>query len=118
MKEEEIKRIVLQVFNTLYELQLSAIRQLLGKEDITPLPMRRRGRRRRSLVDLSLKILTEANRPMHVNEIVTKLLQEYGRLTDRDSLSSTLSKKARQGILVRQSSPATFELLPHEKEET
>jgi hypothetical protein len=48
------------------------------------------------------------------------LQQRFGRLADRDTLSSALAKKARQGILLRQSAPATFTLIdskedPHAK---
>ena len=70
-----------------------------------------RGRRRQSLVDLSVKILTEERKPLHVNDLVRILQQRFGRLTDRDTLSSALAKKARQGILLRQSNPATFALI-------
>ena len=45
------------------------------------------------------------------NKLVQLLQQRYGRLTDRDALSSALAKKARQGVLVRQSAPATFALI-------
>ena len=37
--------------------------------------------------------------------------QRFGRLADRDTLSSALAKKARRGILLRQSAPATFTLI-------
>jgi hypothetical protein len=63
------------------------------------------------LVDLTLKILTEEGKPLHVNEIALLLQQRCGRLTDRDALSSALAKKSRQGILLRQSAPATFTLI-------
>ncbi len=73
--------------------------------------MRRQGTRRKSLVDLSIQILTEKGRPLHVNELVQLLQQRFGRLTDRDTLSSALAKKARRGVLLRQSAPATFTLI-------
>jgi hypothetical protein len=111
MNDEEVRKVILQTFNSLYELQLKSIRQLLGEEDLPPISIQRRGRRRKSLLDLTMDLLTEMNRPMHVNEIVKAMLEKYGRVTDRDSLSSALGKKARQGSLIRQTSPATFELL-------
>jgi hypothetical protein len=88
-----------------------AIRQLQGKPETEPLIPVRRGRRRQSLVDLSVKILTEEGKPLHVNEIVRLLQVRFGRLADRDTLSSALAKKARRGILLRQSAPATFTLI-------
>ena len=59
----------------------------------------------------ALNILTEEGKPLHVNELALLLQQRFGRLTDRDTLSSALAKKARRGILLRQSAPATFTLI-------
>ncbi len=111
MEKEDIKQVLLQIFEIQLEYQLRAIRQLQGKPDSEPFIAPRRGRRRQSLVDLSIKILTEEGKPLHVNELVRLLQQRFGRLTDRDTLSSALAKKARQGILFRQSAPATFTLI-------
>ena len=111
MEKEDIKQVLLQVLELQLEYQLRAIRQLQGKPDSEPTLAPRRGRRRQSLVDLCLKILTEEGKPLHVNELTQLLRQRFGRLTDRDTLSSALAKKARQGILVRQSAPATFTLI-------
>ena len=43
-------------------------------------------------------------------------MDKYGRVTDRDSLSSALGKKARQGMFVRQVDPATFDLISREEQ--
>ena len=111
MEKEDIKQVLLQILEFQLEYQLRAIRQLQGKPDDEPIIASRRGRRRQSLVDLCLKILTEQGKPLHVNELTQLLQQRFGRLTDRDTLSSALAKKARQGILLRQSAPATFTLI-------
>jgi len=111
MRKEDVKEILLQVIELQLDYQLRAIRQLQGKPEADPLLVRRQGRRRQSLVDMSVKILTEERKPLHVNELVQLLQQRFGRLTDRDTLSSSLAKKARQGILLRQSAPATFTLI-------
>ena len=111
MKTEEFKDTLLQVLELQLEYQLRAIRQLRGKAEAEPALAHRHGRRRQSLVDLSVQILTEEHRPLHVDELVQLLQQRFGRLTDRDALSSALAKKARRGILLRQSSPATFALI-------
>ena len=110
MKKEDVKEVLLQVLEIQLESQLRAIRQLQGRPETEPLLPIRRGRRRQSLVDLSVQILTEEEKPLHVNELVRLLQQRFGRLTDRDTLSSALAKKARRGILLRQSAPATFTL--------
>ncbi len=108
--ENQQRKVVLEALETVLELQLRAVRQALGKEDVIDSPVRQRGRRRKSLVDNCLKILAEKQHPMHVDELVEVLRKQYGRVTDRDSLSSALAKKAKQGILVRRVSPATFEI--------
>jgi hypothetical protein len=111
MKTDEFKDILLQVLELQLEYQLRAIRQLQGKPQAEPAVAPARGRRRQSLVDLSIQILTEELRPLHVDELVLELQKRFGRLTDRDALSSALAKKARRGILLSQSAPATFALL-------
>jgi hypothetical protein len=111
MEKEDFREVLLQVFELQLEYQLRAIRQLRGKPDAEPPPVHRRGRRRQSLIDLTVQILTERNKPLHVNELAQLLQQRFGRLTDRDTLSSSLAKKARQGVLLRQSAPATFALI-------
>jgi hypothetical protein len=111
MDKEDIKEVILQVLEIQLNSQLKAIRKLQGKPDTEPVLSIRRGRRRQSLVDLSIKILTEEGKPLHVNELIQLLQVRFGRLADRDTLSSALAKKARQGILLRQSAPATFTLI-------
>ena len=111
MKKEDVKEVILQILELQLDSQLRAIRQLQGKPEAEPVLVRRQGRRRQSLVDLSVQILTEKRKPLHVNELVQLLQEHFGRLCDRDTLSSALAKKARQGILLRQSAPATFTLV-------
>lgn len=111
MEKEDVKEVILQVLEFQLDCQLRAIRLLQGKPETEPVLARLSGRRRQSLVDLSIKILTEERKPLHVNDLVLILQQRFGRLTDRDTLSSALAKKARQGILLRQSDPATFTLI-------
>jgi len=111
MEKEDVKEVILQILEFQLDCQLRAIRQLQGKPETEPVPARRSGRRRQSLVDLSVQILTEERKPLHVNDLARILQQRFGRLTDRDTLSSALAKKARQGVLLRQSAPATFTLI-------
>ena len=59
MKTEEFKDVLLQVLELQLEYQLRAIRELRGKPQPEPVSAPRRGRRRQSLVDLSVQILTD-----------------------------------------------------------
>lgn len=111
MEKEDVKEVILQILEIQLDYQLRAIRQLQGKPEAEPVLPIRRGRKRQSLVDLSVKILTEEGKPLHVNELVRLLQVRFGRLADRDTLSSALAKKARRGIVLRQCAPATFNLI-------
>ena len=110
MKPDTEEKKVLRTLEVVLDLQLRAVRQALGEEDV-PAARRKRGRRRQSIVDQSVEILTEKRGPLHVNELVRLLRETFGRVTDRDTVSSALAKKSRQGVLVRQPAPATFELI-------
>ena len=113
MNPDEIRQLIINTMETSLEIQLLAIRKMKG-EDEEPVILRRSGRRRQSIVDVSIDILTERGKSLHVNEICQILLEKHGRVTDRDTLSSSLGKKARQGILLRKAGPATFDLIDRE----
>ena len=108
MEDHESRQLILETIETLLEVQLGSIRQVLGRKDSSRESIRRRGLKRKSLVGLSVEILTEEQRPVHVDELVDLLRQRHDRMTDRDSLSSALAKKAKQGILVSRVAPAVF----------
>ena len=110
MKKRQTRHIILETLETMLELQLKSIHELLDTEKTSQEPTRIIGLRRKSLIDLSIQILTEKRRPVHVDQMVELLSQRHGRKTDRDSLSSALLKKDKQGILVRRVAPATFAL--------
>ena len=57
MNKEEFKEIILQIYEFQLDYQLRAIHELQGKLETEPIPVRRGGRRRQSLVDLSINIL-------------------------------------------------------------
>lgn len=109
--DNQQRKLILETLETLLELQLRSVRQLLGKKESEPGVVLQRGRKRKSLVSHCVEILTDEQRPVHVDELVEMLTERYGRVTDRDSLSSALAKKAKQGQFVRRVAPATFEIL-------
>jgi len=109
--ENQQKQLILETMETVLELELRSIRQALGKDEPQGGVKLQKGRRRKSLVDICVEILTDEQRSLHIDELIELLKQRYGRVTDRDSLSSALAKKAKQGVFVRRVSPATFELL-------
>lgn len=108
MNQNQHRQLILETLETFLEIQLKGVRQLLDRDTPPQEKSRQKGMRRKSLVDLSVQILTEEQRPIHIDELVELLLHRHGRVTDRDSLSSALIKKAKQGILVKRVSAATF----------
>jgi hypothetical protein len=109
--ESQQRKLILETMETVLEVQLRSIRKILGKEEASVTLVRKRRTKRKSLVDLSVELLTDEQRPVHVDEIVELLLEHYGRVTDRDSLSSALAKKAKQDTFICRVAPATFEIL-------
>jgi hypothetical protein len=108
MEKQAIRQVILETFEAMLELQLKSIRRLRDREVEAETPTRRKVRKRQSLVDLSVDILTQEQRPVHIDELVELLKERHNRLTDRDSLSSALAKKDHQGILVRRVAPGKF----------
>jgi hypothetical protein len=108
MEDEQYRQVILESIEAMLEVQLRSVRQLLGRDARIGALTRRPVRKRKSLVDLSVEVLTTEKRAVHVDELVTLLKERHDRLTDRDSLSSALAKKDRQGILVRRTAPGTF----------
>ncbi len=111
------KKLILETIETSLELQLRSIRQLLGKIDTPKDSLRRKGVRRKSLMDLCVDLLTDEVRPIHVDELVDLLRDRFGRVTDRDSISSALAKKDKQNLLVKKVAPATFSLRSNHEDE-
>lgn len=111
MAEDNNRELILKTMETMLELQLRSVRQMLGEENIDKKVRPKKGSRRLSLVDNIVSILEQKGEPLHVTELVDLLFKEFGRVTERDTVSSALSKKAKQGVLVHQTAPATFELL-------
>jgi len=116
METDEIKQVITSTLETYLEIQIRAIRQMKGENVEEVIQRPRKGKRRQSIVDLSITLLTETRRALHVTEISKLLIEKYGRVSDRDSLSSALGKKARQGILLRKVAPATFDIISREEQ--
>jgi len=116
MKHDEVKELVYEVLEASLELQLRAVRQLRGTAAMPPPVRVRRGLRKESLVDLSVRILEEAGKPLHVAEISKLLAQKFSRVTDKDSLHSSLGKKASLGITIKKCGKGVFGLLETEGE--
>jgi hypothetical protein len=106
---DDIKDIILSIFEVSLEAQLRAIRRLRQGQAEQAEPRPKTGR---SQVDMAYDILNKARTPLHVSEIIDRIHAQFGLAVDRESLVSSLSKKvARQDRFVRPEKN-TFSLRP------
>jgi hypothetical protein len=106
---DDLKDLILSVFEASLEAQLRAVRRLRQPQPIAGEPPRRKGR---SQVDMAFDILKKARSPLHVSEILMRIQSQFGVTVDRESLVSSLTKKvARQDRFLRPERN-TFSLRP------
>ncbi len=55
-------------------------------------------------------ILSDANTPLHISEIIHRANDQYGVVLDRESVVSALTKKVKKGATFIRTSPNTFGL--------
>ena len=106
---DEIKDLILTVFEASLEAQLRAVRRLRQGEPASPAP---RPRQRLSQVDMAFDILKKARSPLHVSLILERVLSNFGVAVDRESLASSLSKKVARGDRFLRPEKNTFSLRP------
>jgi len=74
-----------------------------------------RGRSEYSIGALSVRIIREAGKPLHVTDIVPKLLAQ-GRHTDKSAVSIALHRLYKDGGILKKTYPNTFDLINNEEE--
>jgi hypothetical protein len=105
MKDDEIKEVVLEAFETSLAAQLRAIRRLRGG------PKPEKGpRKRRSQVDIVEDILRKAGRPLHITEILERVEKVHGVRLERESIVSALAKKIQRNERFVRTARNTFAL--------
>lgn len=104
--DDNLKDLVLSVFETSLEAQLRAVRRLRqGEVAAAPRP-----RKSLSQVDMAFDILKKARTPLHVSEILSRIQTSFGVPVDRESLVSSLTKKVARGDRFLRSEKNTFGL--------
>ena len=93
---------------SLLKSQLKTIRQFLRQEEPPRFRPRGRGRSQMSIV---YDILLSANRPLHINEIITRAKEDFHVNLDRESLVSAITKKVKSGRMFMRVAPNTFKVL-------
>lgn len=102
----ESNNLFLQYAKEVAEFKLKLIRRLSeensSKEDSKP--------KRKSNISLVEDVLKKAGEPLHVNDIISAVKQEFDVDLDRDSLSSALTKYDRKEERFIRVAPNTFRL--------
>lgn len=109
---DEIRDLILSVFEASLDAQLRAVRRLHHGE---PSASAARPRKGLSQVDMAFDILKKARAPLHVSVILDRIRTQYGVTIDRESLVSSLTKKVARGDRFARSEKNTFGLLTEAK---
>ena len=109
---EELKDIILSIFEAALDAQLRAVRRLRQGPQPAPGSPTSRGM---SQVDMAYDILRKAHGPLHVAVILERIQHHFQVTVDRESLVSSLSKKVARGDRFTRPAKNTFVLLPAAK---
>jgi hypothetical protein len=106
--ENKIPEGLLNLYESILSAQLRVVRQLKAPK---PLSAKRAKGKSMSNIYMSLDILGQARKPLHISEILTQVKAKYKIDLDRESLVSALVKKVHRGQGVTRTAPNTFEAL-------
>jgi len=93
---------------SLLKSQLKIVREFL-KDDSEPKPTTRP--RKTSQIGLVYDILTNAQQPLHLTEIIRRAKKDFNVELEPGSIVSALTKKVNSGRMFRRVGPSTFEIL-------
>ena len=105
----DLKDVLLSVFEASLDAQLRAVRRLRRGPAQTAPP---RPKKSRSQVDMAYDILRKTRTPLHVSELLRRIQATFDRAVDRESLVSSLSKKIARGDRFLRTAKNTFALRP------
>ena len=86
------------------EFKLELIRKISVEEPTYEINRKKRT----TQLSMAENVLKTARKPLHVNEIIALVKQEFGVTLDRDSMSSSLLKQVSKGIRFVRVAPNTF----------
>jgi len=103
----DIKDAILEAFETSLKAQLRAIRNLRNKgKGTSEAPQKKR----LSHVDMAYAVLSSADSPLHVSELLARIRTTFGVSVDRESIVSSLAKKVNRGDRFVRTDKNTFGL--------
>ena len=106
---DDVKDLMLSVFETSLDAQLRAVRRLRHPAAATTEPRKRKGL---SQVDMAFDILKKARAPLHISDLLARIHSQFGVSVDRESLVSSLTKKVARGDRFLRPEKNTFSLRP------
>lgn len=98
---------------SLLKSQLKVIRQFLKEGEQPKFRPRGKGMSQMSII---YDVLTAAQRPLHVTEIIERAKNSFNVDLDRDSIVSALTKKVKNQKMFKRVKANTFALLSTDKE--
>jgi septation ring formation regulator EzrA len=90
----DIRDTILSTIEASLDAQLRAVRRLRKGEKPEAKPARKS---RLSQVDMAYDVLKKADKPLHIADLLDRMLTAFGVRVDRDSLVSSLAKKISHG---------------------
>jgi hypothetical protein len=102
---QNIKDLILETIESSLEAQLRAVRRLRSPQSTQP------KRKSKSQVDMVFDVLSAADGPLHIAEIIAKVNAKFGVELNRESIVSALTKKITRGDRFRRTARNTFGLI-------
>lgn len=103
---------LIDVLEAVSKAQLTTLRRLRR----SPRPQVRPGEtkpiKRRSQIDMVYDVLRDASHPLHVSEIMARVVKRHGVSLDRESIVSALTKRVARKDRFQRTAPNTFSVLP------
>lgn len=110
MKDDDIRKAILEVEEIKLKAQLRAIREVIkGPKESLP----KDGEKRKSKIEYVYLAIKSARQPLHVSKIITICKERYGIELDRESIVSALLKKVYRLDRFIKTGPNTFGLSEH-----
>lgn len=100
---------------SLLKSQLKIIRQFLRQGEEPKFKPRGKGRSQMSVI---YDILSSAQQPLHITEIIARAQNDFNVHLERESIVSALTKKVRSGRMFKRVAPNTFAVLDSSSENT
>ena len=94
----------------LLKVQIGVIRSYLKSDKPGEYERKVSQGQRKSQMSMIIDILSSANTPMHVSEIIRQAKEQYGANLDRESMVSALTKKVKKGATFVRTGPNIFGL--------